>query len=344
MASWYIESGSESDVVFSSRVRLARNLKEFPFPSRMSKEQSSKVLDRVKEAMTNSSVWANANFKYLGMKEMSPIDKYTLMEKHIISPNIIESKLDAGVLVGCDEKVSIMINEEDHLRIQCMSEGLQLEKTFENCVNIDKLLNETIEYAFDKKLGYLTSCPTNLGTGIRFSIMLHLPALTMTGYMNGVLDACSKIGIAVRGLYGENTEASGNMYQISNQVTLGPREEEIMGAVKGISSRIIEQERALRRELYQKEPNKLADRIYRALGILESARIISNDESMKLLSDVRLGVEMGIIKDIALETINNIMLNIQPASLQKLVVKDMGPNERDVERANFVRKLIGNKL
>jgi len=344
LASWYIESGSESDVVFSSRVRLARNLKEFPFPSRMSKEQSSKVLDRVKEAMTNSSVWANANFKYLGMKEMSPIDKYTLMEKHIISPNIIESKLDAGVLVGCDEKVSIMINEEDHLRIQCMSEGLQLEKTFENCVNIDKLLNETIEYAFDKKLGYLTSCPTNLGTGIRFSIMLHLPALTMTGYMNGVLDACSKIGIAVRGLYGENTEASGNMYQISNQVTLGPREEEIMGAVKGISSRIIEQERALRRELYQKEPNKLADRIYRALGILESARIISNDESMKLLSDVRLGVEMGIIKDIALETINNIMLNIQPASLQKLVVKDMGPNERDVERANFVRKLIGNKL
>jgi len=341
--SWYIESGLESDVVFSTRVRLARNLKEYPFPSRMTWEQSEKVVEKIKEAMTNSSEWAKANFKYTGMKELPPLDKYTLMEKHLISPNIIETKLNAGVLLSTDEKISIMINEEDHLRIQCMGEGLQLEKTFENCVNIDKLINETVEYAFDSNLGYLTSCPTNLGTGIRFSIMLHLPALTLTGYINGVLDACSKIGVAVRGIYGENSEASGNMFQISNQVTLGLKEEEILASVKGITSRIIEQERALRREIYQNEPNKVEDKIYRALGTLGSARVISNDESMKLLSDVRLGVEMGIIKDIPLQTINEIMLDIQPATLQKLVVKEMCPEERDVERANLVRKLISNK-
>lgn len=342
MASWYIESGSESDVVFSTRVRLARNLKEFPFPVRMSREQSARVVNAVRDTMTNSSKWARTNFQYIGMKELSPIDKYTLVEKHIISPNIIETKLDAGVLVSSDEKISIMINEEDHLRIQCMGEGLQLEKTYENCVNIDKLLNESIDYAFDERLGYLTSCPTNLGTGIRFSIMLHLPALTMTGYINGILDACSKIGIAVRGLYGENTEASGNMFQISNQVTIGPNEEEIMASVKGITGKIIEQERNLRKELYQREPDKLADKIFRALGILENARIISNDESMKLLSDVRLGVEMGIINDIDLITINKIMLSIQPATLQKLISMEMGPEERDVHRAGIVRELIKN--
>lgn len=344
MSSWYIESGLESDVVFSTRVRLARNLNDFPFPSKLTKEKSSEVINKIKDAMINSSDWAKTNFTYKGMKELSPIDKYTLMEKHIISPNIIESKLDAGVLMSSDEKINIMINEEDHLRIQCMSEGLQLEKTYEDCVNIDKLLNESLEYAFDQKLGYLTSCPTNLGTGIRFSIMLHLPALIMTGYINGILDACSKIGIAVRGIYGENTEASGSMFQISNQVTLGLKEEEIMTSVKGIVSRIIEQERALRKELYQKEPNKLEDTIYRALGILSSARIISNEECMKLLSSVRLGVEMGIIKDIRLETINNIMLNIQPATLQKLVVKEMGPGDRDIERAKLVRNLLENNV
>jgi len=342
MASWYIESGSESDVVFSTRVRLARNLKEFPFPTRMTKEQSSKIVNMVTETLADRSEWARKNFQYFGINGLSPVDKYTLVEKHIISPKIIETKLDAGVLVSKDEKISIMINEEDHLRIQCMGEGLQLEKTYEDCVNIDKLLNESIEYAFDERLGYLTSCPTNLGTGIRFSIMLHLPALTITGYINGILDACSKIGIAVRGLYGENTEASGNMYQISNQVTLGPNEEEIMISVNDITKRIIEQERELRKELYQKEPDKLADRIFRALGILENARIISNDESMKLLSDVRLGVEMGIIKDIDLKTINKVMLNIQPATLQKIVAKEMGPDERDIQRAGMVRELIKN--
>lgn len=343
MPSWYIESGQESDVVFSSRVRLARNLKECPFPSRMTYEQSGQVIKKVKEAMTNSSEWAKNNLKYLGMNELAALDKYTLMEKHLISPNIIESKLNAGVLVSNDEKISIMINEEDHLRIQCLGEGLQLEKTYETCVNIDRLINESVEYAFDSKLGYLTSCPTNLGTGIRFSIMLHLPALTLTGYINGVLDACSKIGVAVRGIYGENSEASGNMFQISNQVTLGLKEEEILASLNGITGKIIEQERALRRELYQNEPNKVEDKIYRALATLGSARIISNDESMKLLSDVRLGVEMGIIKDIPIQTINEIMLNIQPATLQKLVVKEMCPEERDVERANLVRKLISNK-
>lgn len=340
MQNWYYDVGPQSDVVFSSRVRFARNLKNIPFPHMMNQEQSNRVVERVKGAIIESSEWAKTNFQFLDIQRLSALDKYSLMEKHLISPNLIDSSVSSGLLLSNDEKISIMINEEDHLRIQCLSPGMQLEDTYRLCAKIERLLEEQIEFSFSEKLGYLTCCPTNVGTGLRASIMLHLPALTMTGYINGILQACSKIGVAVRGIYGENTEATGGMFQVSNQVTLGVAEEEIVVNITEIVEKIIEQERALRQEIYSKEKYRLEDRIFRSLGILRGARIISTEESMKLLSDVRLGVEMGIIENIKLESLNKIILNIQPASLQQQFNQQLGPVERDIGRAEIIRKSL----
>jgi len=234
-----------------------------------------------------------------------------------------------------------MINEEDHLRIQCLFPGLQLDKAWELCDKIDSLLEENIDYAFSEKYGYLTCCPTNLGTGIRASAMLHLPALTMTGYIRGMLDACGKLGIAVRGIYGENSEALGNLFQISNQITLGLSEEEIINNVTNIGNQIINQERTLRAELYRQNPYRFEDKVYRSLGILSNARIISSEESFKLISDVRLGVDMGIIKNIDVAKLNEILLYIQPANLQKIFDRTLSPDERDIKRADLIREKLG---
>ena len=341
MASWYIEKGPESDVIISSRVRLARNLEEYPFPFKMSKEQQSKVLSLVKDVVMNSSRSASRDFLFVDMEGFGPIDKLTMVEKHLISPDLAESQRLSAAIISRDEKISIMINEEDHIRIQCMFPGMQLDSAWKLCNKIDTLLEEKIDFAFNNDYGYLTCCPTNIGTGIRASTMMHLPALTMTGYIKGVLEACSKLGITVRGLYGENSEASGNMFQVSNQVTIGLTEEEIIANVTNIASQIMEQERTLRKELYRQNSYRFEDKVYRSLGIFANARIMSTEESLKLASDVRLGVEMGIIPGISLETLNEIMILIQPASLQKSVGKPLSPEERDVKRAELVRKKLG---
>jgi protein arginine kinase len=340
MSVWYIEKGPESDVVISSRVRLARNLKEYPFPFMMEREDEAKIVNLIKEAFMNNKNSVAGNLHYIDMKNINPTDKTFLVEKHIVSQDLVESQRDRGVLVSMDEKISIMINEEDHLRIQCLFAGMQLDNAWSLCSKIDDFLEESIEMAFDSKFGYLTCCPTNIGTGLRASVMLHLPALTMTGYIKGILEACSKLGIAVRGLYGENSEASGNMYQISNQVTLGQTEEEIIVNIKNVISQIIEQERLMRKEIYRQNPYRLEDKVCRAAGVLSNARIISSEESMKMLSDVRLGVDMGIIRDISIEELNEIMLLIQPAGLQKTAGKQLSPDERDVKRAEMVRNRL----
>lgn len=340
MGRWYIDKGPESDVVVSSRVRLARNFKEYPFPYRMTKEQAESVLSRVKDVIQGSSSSATKNFVYMNMQELPPVDRQILMEKHLISPNLLESRVSSAAIISKDEKISVMVNEEDHLRIQCLFPGLQLDKAWNLCGKLDTLLEEKVDFAFSKQYGYLTCCSTNIGTGIRASAMLHLPALTMTGYIGRVLEACGKLGVAVRGLYGENSEATGNMFQISNQVTLGMTEAEIISNMTNITSQIMEQERTLRGELYVQNPQRLEDKVFRSLGILTHARIISTEESLKLLSDIRLGVEMGIIKDIPIEKINEVMLLIQPAYLQKRVGKNLSPDERDIQRAETVRKQL----
>ena len=294
----------EAEIAVSSRIRLARNMGNIPFPTRMEPGQGEMVIDRVWESIAKSSETMANNMVLMKMGRLNTIDRQILVEKHLISPELGEGKKESAVILSRDEKISIMINEEDHLRIQCIYPGMQLEAAWKLCSKLDVLFEENMEFAFDKKLGYLSCCPTNIGTGIRASVMLHLPALNMTGYIRSVLEACGKLGIAVRGIYGEHSEASGSMFQISNQVTLGQTEEEIIASVKNVASQIIEQEKILRNEIYNQNPYHFEDRIYRAFGLLENARIMSAEESLKLLSDVRLGVDMGIIGGIDMEILN----------------------------------------
>lgn len=339
MEGWYVEKGPECDVVMSTRVRLARNFKDYPFPIKMKKEDGEKVMSRVKEAIFDRST-IGKDFTVMDVPNISPIDRFALVEKHLISLELAEKQFASGAIISNDEKISIMVNEEDHLRIQCMASGLQFENAWELCDKIDSLLEETIDFAFSEKYGYLTTCPTNIGTGIRASAMLHLPALTMTGYIRRILEVCGKLGVAVRGMYGENSEASGNMFQISNQVTLGLGEDEIISNIKNIALQIIDQERTLRTELKNQNPFRFEDKIFRSMGILTNARIISSEESFKLLSDVRLGVDMGIIKGVDSNTLNEILLQIQSANLQKLEGRTLGADERDIKRAELIRSKL----
>lgn len=340
--SWYFDIGPESDVVVSSRIRLARNFKNFPFPSRMNREQALEVIQATKQAILGNER-VKHDYLYLGMDDITDIDKQALMEKHLISSELAASNKISGLIVSRDEKVSIMINEEDHLRIQCLYSGMQMDAAWELCDQIDSILAESIDVAFDMDYGYLTCCPTNLGTGIRASVLLHLPALSMTGYITNILSACAKIGISIRGFYGEHSQAEGNMYQISNQITLGNNESDIISNVINISMQIIDRERNLRNELYKQNMYRFEDKVFRSLGILSNSRIITSEECLKLLSDVKLGVDMGIIKDIDRKVLNEILLFIQPANLQKLSGKPLSPDERDIKRAEIVRKRLKNR-
>ncbi len=339
MTAWYINKGPESDVILSSRVRIARNIAGYPFPYRMDKTEGNEVLQKASEAVMKSNIAKGLIF--IDTRKLSPVERQSLVEKHLVSPDLVNSNNEHGVIISKDENISIMINEEDHIRIQCMVPGMQMDKALNECDRIDNLIEKKIDYAFNKDFGYLTSCPTNVGTGIRASVMMHLPALVMTGYIKGILEACGKIGIAVRGIYGENSEASGNMFQISNQVTLGQTEKEIVANITNIASQVIEQERMLRSEFYKQNPYRFEDKIYRSLGVLSNARVISTDESLRLLSDVRLGVDMGIIKDIKIESLNEIILYLQPANLQRLSDRPLTPEERDVQRAELIRTKLG---
>jgi len=307
----------------------------------MGKEQGAQVVAAVRSAVFSSGNPMAKDFLFVDLNTLDPIDKQALVEKHLISPELAESNKESAAVISKDEKVSIMINEEDHLRIQAMFSGMQLDNAWKLCDKVDTLFEEKLEFAFSKNYGYLTSCPTNLGTGMRASVMLHLPALVMTGYIGGILEACGKLGMAVRGLYGENSEASGNMFQISNQITLGLSEEEIISSITNAASQIIEQERNLRNEIYKQDTYRLEDRVYRSFGIFSNARIISTEECLKLLSDVRLGVVMGIIKNVDISLLNEIMLLIQPATLQKIEGKPLSPEERDIKRAEIIRDKLG---
>lgn len=335
-----VKNGQGADIAISSRVRLARNISCIPFPSRMDGEQGKAVVNMVTDAISSSSEAVAGSMMFLDIKDMNAIDRQVLVEKHLISPDLGDSKKESAVILSRDEKISIMINEEDHLRIQCIFPGMQLQNAYELCNKLDLLLEEKMDFAFDKNLGYLTCCPTNVGTGIRASVMLHLPALGMTGYIKNILEACSKLGIAVRGIYGENSEASGNMFQISNQVSIGQTEEEIITSVVNIAGQIVEQERLIRNELYNQNPYRFEDRVFRSLGLLANARIMSSEESLKLLSDVRLGVDMEAIGDVNIKTLDDIMLLIQPAYMQKMAGKVLAPDERDVRRADIIRSRL----
>jgi len=333
-----IEKGTELDVAVSTRVRLARNFADIPFSAKMTSKHQNALIDRMQSIISDYTVYGK--LMYADMTTMHPVDRVSLMERHLISPDLAESKGNSGAFINEKENVSIMVNEEDHIRIQAIFPGIMLEKAYKVCDDIDTIIAEKADYAFDIKYGYLTSCPTNIGSGMRASVMLHLPALVMTGFLKSILESCPKLGVAVRGIYGENSDAVGDMFQVSNQITLGRKDEETIAAIDGICKQIIDREKALRLQLYRQNIYAFEDRIYRSYGILKNARVLSTQECFKLLSDVRLGVSMGIISDVSVLTLNELLVLSQPATLQKIAGKQLEPEERDVKRAEMIRNRL----
>jgi len=332
----------DKDVVLSSRIRLARNVKDIPFPTVMTEEQGKKVIELARKAILGSNTILSTQFTEYEMKKLTPLDRQALVEKHLISPDLSQNIKTGYALIKDDNTVSIMVNEEDHLRIQCILPGLKLDESWDMADKIDDLIEETIDYAYDEKIGYLTSCPTNVGTGIRASVMVHLPALTITGQISNILNSVSKIGMAVRGIYGEGTQALGDIYQISNQVTLGQSEKEIIENIEGVAKQIISSERRAREELYKKQRVKIEDRVGRAFGILSHAKVMSTKEYMTLMSDVRLGIVLGILS-VDLDKLDRLTTQIQPANLQKIYGMQLNPYERDVKRAEYVSTQLNKK-
>lgn len=336
---WMDGNGPEADTVISSRVRIARNIEGIPFPYLASDEQTAAVQEQVACTVAGNEDHLS-QFRYQRIAEMSPQEKQVLVEKHLISPFLSREAHNGAVLLRRDEAVSILINEEDHLRIQAILPGLQLEEAWQEANLYDDLLEQSINYAFDESYGYLTACPTNVGTGLRASVMLHLPALIMTNKINRLLGALSQVGLAVRGLYGEGTEIIGNLVQVSNQITLGLPEEEILRNLYGITRQIIEQEQQARQALLNSSRIRVTDRSWRALGLLHYARIMSSQEAMQLLSDVRLGYDLGVITGVDRKLLNELLVIIRPACLQLLAGKTLSVEERNLERPLQIR----NKL
>lgn len=266
--------------------------------------------------------------------------KRVLVEKHLISPHLAENAVHGAVLLSGNEEISIMINEEDHIRIQCLFPGFQLTEALKAANEIDDWLEEYVNYAFDEKFGYLTSCPTNAGTGLRASVMMHLPGLVLTQQMNRIVPAINQLGLVVRGIYGEGSEALGNIFQISNQITLGKSEDDIVDDLKSVVGQIISQERSAREALAKTSNIQLEDRVFRSYGTLANSRIIETKEAARCLSDLRLGIDMGYIKNISKSILNELMILTQPGFLQQYAGGPLRPNERDIRRAALIRERL----
>ncbi len=340
VSSWMSEEGPDSDIVLSSRIRLARNIDQFQFSFLNSSEEALKVIETVKSRIKKGSFANTGNMDLLMMDELQPLQKRILVEKHLISPHLAENANHGACLLSENEEISIMINEEDHIRIQCLYPGLQLLEALNTAFQIDDWLEEEINYAFDEKVGYLTSCPTNVGTGLRASVMLHLPGLVMTQQLNRIIPAINQLGLVVRGIYGEGSEALGNIFQISNQITLGKSEQDIVEDLKSVVGQIVSQERSVRDTLVKTSNIQLEDRVYRSFGVLTNSRIIETKEAAKCLSDVRLGIDIGYIKDIPRNILNELMILTQPGFLQQYAGGPLRPNERDIRRASLIRERL----
>jgi protein arginine kinase len=338
---WLGGKGPESDIVISSRIRLARNLAEFPFLSRANPKERGQIERQIRDQLVHASIAEDA--VYVSLPPLSPVDRLFLVERHLISKDHAFGKGPRGVCMGARETISIMVNEEDHLRIQGLRSGFQLRATWEKVDELDFRLEKLLDYAFSPQFGYLTVCPTNVGTGMRASVMLHLPALVMTRQIDKVFQAVSKINLAVRGLYGEGTQASGDFYQISNQQTLGKSEVEIIENIERVIPKIIEYERTVRDNLLEQRREVIEDKVWRAYGMLQTARTINSEETMDLLSAVRMGVNLKIINDVEIATVNELFILTQPAHLQKMERSELNSPERDITRATFIRNRLAGK-
>ena len=333
--SWYLEDGKDSDVVVSSRVRIARNIAGKKFVSTASDEELKDILMTIK----NSNI--DSDLHFINLSDLDELMKNSLVEKRVISRDLLEMK-ETGILLNDTEDISIMINEEDHLRIQVMKPGFNLDEALSDAIKVDEKISSKINYAYNDKYGFLTACSTNLGTGLRASVMLHLPALRLKGKIEKVLEVVNKVNLNVRGVYGEGTEAIGDLYQVSNKISLGVTEEEIVENVKLIVQKLIEQERKAR-EYLKNQGETFEDKISRTYGNLVYARKMTYSECAKIISIVRLGISMGIITEIDNKKLNKISILTKSATLQKYLKKELSAEERDIERAKVIKQIIESK-
>lgn len=335
---WYLQSGKDADVAISTRVRLARNLSEFKF--NLKDKESVKLLE---EKIKDIPWTVGYGLKFFKLKDMDDITKMSLVEKNLISPEFALNKNELGsILINDDENICIMVNEEDHVRIQVFSSGFDIENTLNLAKELDEKIGNALNYAMSEDYGYLTSCPTNVGTGLRVSVMVHLPALSKTKNIQNVLDAIANFGVNIRGIYGENSKSSSDMFQISNKQTLGITEDEIAKNIKIITEKVIEQERAARKFLI-KDNLELEDKVYRSFGILKNCRKISSEETRDLLSIVKLGTDLGIIDEMTDLKVLKLYLYTKPANLQKYLGEEYDSLERDVKRAEVIKQIIDEK-
>lgn len=330
---WYRNKGPESDIVLSTRIRLARNLKDYPFPERLSEEKREEVNGLLRDVFLK----ADSGLSYIRMKELSPYQCVSLAEKHLISPEFASDSTGRALLLSDEEDISIMLCEEDHVRIQVIFPGLSPEEAYGKAAHYDEILENSFSIAFSEKLGYLTQCPTNLGTGMRASVMLHLPALSAKNAISRLASTVAKLGLTLRGTYGEGTEPIGDIYQLSNQVTLGISDEAAIKNLQSITKELIAQERQAREELLRDD--RVIDKIHRAFGILKTAHMLSWGEFSSLVSLVRLGASGGLL-DISAELLSTLLIDTQPATINTKEGKALSTSERDVIRAKAVRDAL----
>ncbi len=335
---WLSDKVSNSSIFISSRIRLARNISGFLFPLRANAKERRTIFDQLQSTLEHIPEFQESTI--IDIKSLPEIEKQILFERHLISHEHINSRIGSGLIIGKAESFSIMINEEDHLRIQILLPGFGLNKIWSEINELDDLISRTVNYAYNETIGFLTSCPTNVGTGLRASVMLHLPGLVLTEQIKAVTRGLNKLGLAVRGLFGEGSEAFGDLFQVSNQSTLGETEEQIIARISRVVDRLLEHEKNARYILLETKPNYLFDYVSRAFGVLSHARLLSSEEALKKLSALRVGVDLKMFKSLKIDAINRLMVDIQPGHLQKLFLKKMNPERRDSYRATLVKKHI----
>ncbi len=334
MKKWYLETGDNNDIVFSTRIRLARNLDEFPFPARLDIAGKHRVNELISAALLGDQT---GTFRAVDMKSLSRTQAVSLAERHLISPEFASSREGRVLLVSEDESVSLMLCEEDHIRLQVMQPGLALQQAYDIANKVDSMLDERLHYAFDERIGYLTQCPTNLGTAMRASVMLHLPALTRLGQISRLANTVSKLGLTIRGAYGEGTNGIEGIYQLSNQITLGITEQAAIENLQSITLQLINQERSAAQELCKQLPEQ--DTVYRALGVLQTARVLSTEEFMRHISLVRMGIAHRLI-ELPLQTVDALILDMQPATINAQQGENLDSVKRDTLRAQRVREVF----
>lgn len=334
---WCDNSGSNQDVVISSRIRLARNLNDYPFSSKLSNEQASSLVEEVNKAIPSLEESLSKKIHGYSLSSLNAVDKEAMIERHVVSPELIKKKQSAGLLISEDEKISLMINEEDHLRIQSITSGMNIDEAKETANTIDDVLSENLTYAYHDKYGYLTCCPTNLGTGLRASYMLFLPALTKSKKIIKLAEELSKFGIILRGTYGEGTKTIGFLYQISNQKTLGRTEDEIINGLNKIVEQVVTQERKQREYIIKNNFNDIQDHIYRSYGVLKYARQLSSADALNLLSQLKLGIDTNLIKLENPCNVYELMVETQPGNLQHYSSEIIDPSQRERYRADYIR-------